>query len=369
MTHRFLVMMSALAAVAGLSLAPVLIAGQAPATALTPWGEPDLQGIWYAFEDVPLQRPDEFAGRALLTDEEFAKRAAVKPWIEQVAEGKASDDPVGRDRRAEAGTAADVGGAYNAVFSPGLDHRKVSRRTSLIIDPPDGKIPPLTPEAQKRVAAFDAYQKALEEKTKRTEAPPHYSLQRLDRIPLGPEDRSRQERCLGLTLPAFGGRIYHRIVQSPGHVVLYYEPSGHAGGNRIIPIGDRHVPLPAHVRQWLGDSRGRWEGATLVVETTNFSPKTEYQGARENLALTERFTRIDAKTVRYEVTVKDPTTFTKPWTFRADMEKRDDYENGLYEPACHEGNYGIIGILSGIRAAEKAFAEGRGPDPAAQPAN
>ena len=369
MKRRFLVVMSTLAVIAGLSLVPVLIAGQARATALTPWGEPDLQGIWYAFEDVPLQRPAEFAGRALLTDEEFAKRAAVKPWIERVAEGKASDDPsarVGRDRRAEAGTPADVGGAYNAVFSPGLDHRKVSRRTSLIVDPPDGRIPPLTPEANKRIAAFEAFQKELVQGSKRAEAPPNYSLERLDRLPLGPEDRSQQERCLGLTLPAFGGRIYHRVVQSPGYVVLYYEPSGHAGANRVIPIGDRHVPLPAHVRQWLGDSRGRWEGGTLVVETANFSPKTEYEGSRENLALTERFTRIDSKTVRYEVTVKDPTTFTRPWTFRADMEKRDDYENGLYEPACHEGNYGIIGILSGIRAEEKAFAEGRGPNPATQ---
>jgi hypothetical protein len=351
----------------GVSAATVLIAGQAPTTARTPWGEPDLQGIWYAFEDVPLQRPAEVAGRALLTDEEYAKKLAVKPWIEQVAEGKASaesEDRVGRDRRAAPGTPEDVGGAYNAVFSPGLDHRKVSRRTSLITDPADGRIPPLTPEAQKRLAAFEEYQTALEKGTKKFEPPPNYSLERLDRLPLGPEDRSRAERCLGLTMPAFGGRIYHRIVQSPGYLVLYYEPSGHAGANRVIPIGDKHVPLPPRVRQWLGDSRGRWDGSTLVIETTNFSPKTEYQGARENLALTERLTRIDAQTVRYEVTVNDPTTFTKPWTFRADMEKRDDYENGLYEPACHEGNYGMIGILSGIRAAEKAFAEGRGPDPA-----
>jgi len=170
-----------------------------------------------------------------------------------------------------------------------------------------------------------------------------------------------------LSLPAFGGRIYHRIVQSPGYVALYYEPSGHSGANRVIPVGEaRYVPLPQHVRQYLGDPRGRWEGNTLVIETTNFTDKTDYQGSRENLHLIERFTRIDADTIRYEVTVQDPTTWTKPWTIRADMAKQNEYENRLYEPACHEGNYAMIGILSSIRAQEFAFAEGRGPDPAIQ---
>lgn len=367
MKTRFVVVMTALAVMTGMSLVPVLVTGQAQTAAVTPWGEPDLQGIWYAFEDVPLERPVEFGNRELLTDEEFAKRAAEKPWLQQVIDGQASDDPeerVGRDRRAERGTAADVGGAYNAVFTPGRDHRKVSRRTSLIVDPPNGRIPPLTPEAQKRLAAFDEFQKTG---AKQIGHPPSFNLARLNRPPLGPEDRARAERCLGLMMPAFGGRIYHRIVQSPGVVMVYYEASGHSGANRVIPVGDRHVPLPSRVRQWLGDARGRWEGSTLVVETTNFTRKTDYQGSREHLELVERFTRIDPNTIRYEVTVKDPTTWTRPWTLKADMEKRDEYENGLYEPSCHEGNYGMIGILSGIRAEERAFTEGRGPDPALQP--
>ena len=144
---------------------------------------------------------------------------------------------------------------------------------------------------------------------------------------------------------------------------IYYEPSGHAGANRIIPIGDRHVPLPSHIRQWLGDPRGRWEGSTLVVETTNFTNKTAYRESCENLHLTERFTRIDGETVRYKVTVQDPTTWTRPWTIRADVAKQNEYETRLYEPSCHEGNYGIVGILSGARTEEREFAEGRGPDP------
>ena len=387
MKDRLLAVVSTLAVVAGVSLVPVLVAGQAPAgvakaaavqgtPAATPWGEPDLQGIWYAFEDVPLERLAQYAGRELLTDAEVAARAR-DPWIERVAEG--FSDPAtkqGRDRRSELGTPADVGGAYNALWTPGRDHRKPSRRTSLIVDPPDGKIPPLTPEAQKRLADDEGFQQMLLEGTpqkpgplspRRAEAPPLYNQGRLNRPPQGPEDRSRTERCLGLSLPAFGGRIYHRIVQSPGYVAIYYEPSGHSGANRVIPVGaTRHVPLPQHIRQYLGDARGRWEGSTLVVETTNFTPKTDYLGSRENLRLTERFTRVDAETIRYEVTVKDPTTWTKPWTIRADMAKQNEYENRLYEPSCHEGNYGLIGILSSIRAQEKAFAEGRGPDPATQ---
>lgn len=382
MKNRCLAVMGALAVVAGVSLIPVLLLAQAGASRatsgppMTPWGEPDLQGIWYAFEDVPLERPAEYAGREFLTDEEAAKRAGGR-WIEQVAEG--FNDPAkrrGRDRRQEIGTQEDVAGAYNALWSPGRDHTKPSNRTSLIVDPPDGKIPPLTPEAEKRIAADREFREALLQGTpngkpgppspRRAETPPSYNTARLNRAD-GPEDRAFSERCLPLSLLSFGGRIYHRIVQSPGYVALYYEPSGHAGGNRIIPVGEtRHVPLPQHIRQWLGDARGRWEGNTLVIETTNFTPKTDYHGSRENLQLTERFTRIDTETIRYEVTVKDPTTWTRPWTIRADMAKQNEYENRLYEPSCHEGNYGLIGMLSSARAAELAFKEGRGPDPATQ---
>ena len=375
MKNRFLAVTGPLAVVAGVSLVPVLVSSQAPVAARTSWGEPDLQGIWYAFEDVPLQRPAEYAGKALLTEKEAAARAR-KPWIERVDEG--FNDPAkrqGRDRRLQKGSQEDVSGAYNALWTPGRDHIKPSRRTSLIVDPPDGRIPPLTPEAQKRIAAFQEFQEALVQGTpmgkpgppspRRSEAPPSYNLGRLHRPPQGPEDRARTERCLGLSLPAFGGRVYHRITQSAGYVAIYYEPSGHAGANRIIPT--RETPhLPPHIRQWLGDSHGRWEDNTLVVDTTNFTHKTDYQGSRENLHLTERFTRVDANTIRYEVTVQDPTTWTKPWTARADMAKQNEYENRLYESSCNEGNYGLIGMLSGTRAQEKAFAEGRGPDPYTQ---
>jgi hypothetical protein len=233
----------------------------------------------------------------------------------------------------------------------------------------------MTPEAQKRVAADREYARALLQGTpngepgskpspRRNEMPPSYNTGRLNRAD-GPEDRAFSERCLGLSIPSFGGRIYHRFVQSPGVLAIYYEPSGHAGGNRVIPIGDR-PHLPQHIRLWLGDSVARWEGNTLVVDTTNFTHKTSYQGSRQNLHLIERFTRLDADTIEYKITVEDPTTWTKPWTILAHMGKRDAYENALYEPNCQEGNYGIIGIMSSTRAAEKLFKEGKGPDPATQ---
>ena len=333
MKNRFL------ALVAGVSLVLVAAACRAPAPtgARTPWGEPNLQGIWYAFEDVPLERPAKYSGREFRTDAEVAARDL--DWVKKVAEG--AKDPsrkIGRDRRAEVGTQEDVGGAYNAVWSPGKDNRKPSRRTSLIVDPPDGKIPPLTPEAQTRVDAYKNFQQDLLQGTpmgkpgppfpRRAEPPPSYNLRRLHRPAQGPEDRARTERCLSLMMPTFGGRNYNRIVQSPGYVAIYYEASGHAGANRVIPIGEaQQHPLPSHIRQWDGDSRGRWDGDTLVVETSNFTNKTDYHGSRENLKLTERFTLIDTETLRYEFTVEDPTTWTKPWTVRADMGKQSDYEN------------------------------------------
>ena len=376
MRNRFLALMCALSVVVGVSVVPLLGTDQAKAAAgiRTPWGEPDLQGIWYGYENAPLERPAQYAGRELLTDAEM-KAKYGKRWIDKVAEGFTDPNTrQGRDRRLKIGTDEDVSGAYNALWTPGRDHIKPTRRTSLIVDPPDGTIPPVTPDGQKRVDAFKQFQEDLLQGTpmgkpgplfsRRTEAPPSYNLGRLHRPPQGPEDRGRTERCLPLMMPSFGGRDYQRIVQSPGYVAIYYEASGHAGANRVIPVGEaRWVPLPPHVRQWDGDARGRWDGSTLVVETTNFTDKTDYHGSRENLHLTERFTRLDADTIRYELTVQDPTTWTRPWSVRADMGKQNEYENGLYEPSCAEGDYGLIGILSGARTADKAFKEGRGPDP------
>ena len=156
-----------------------------------------------------------------------------------------------------------------------------------------------------------------------------------------------------------------RIVQSPGAVAIYYDVGQGQGFSRIIPITDR-PHLPRHVRQRYGDARGRWEGDTLVVDITNFTQKTNVHGSRENLRLIERYQRLDAGTLSYQVTIEDPTTFTNPFTAVQELTKHSDRENQVFEGGCHEGNYGMIGMLTNTRAAERAFAEGRGPDPATQ---
>ncbi len=182
----------------------------------------------------------------------------------------------------------------------------------------------------------------------------------------GPEDRSPAERCLGATLPDFGSWVggFSRIVQAPGQISIYYDLNAGLGRYRNIPITTA-PHLPATIRQWWGDSRGRWEGNTLVVDVTNFSPKSDFQGAHENLHLIERWTRLDADTIEYAVTVEDLTTWTKSWTAKQELKKQSDAANQIYyEPRCQEGNHGLTAILVGARAAERAFAERRGPDPA-----
>ncbi len=181
----------------------------------------------------------------------------------------------------------------------------------------------------------------------------------------GPEDRSLSERCLGGTLPDFGGFNggFSRIVQASDEVSILYDLGGQ-NRHREIPITTA-PHLPASVRQWWGDSRGHWDGNTLVVDVTNFSPKFDFQGAHENLHLVERWTRLDADTIEYVVTIDDPTTWTKPWTVKQELKKQSNAANRIYyEPRCHEGNYGLAGLLRGARVAERTFAEGRGPDPA-----
>ena len=167
-------------------------------------------------------------------------------------------------------------------------------------------------------------------------------------------------------LPDFGSIVgfYPRIVQSPESVSIFYDTGQGQAWQRVIPI--TNAPhLPSHIRQWWGDSRGHWEGNTLVVDVTNFSAKKEYQGSRENLHLVERYTRLDANTIEYVARIEDPTTWTKPWTVKQEWAKQSDQSNRSYtEPRCHEGNYGLVGLLAGGRAADRAFAQGRGPDPA-----
>jgi hypothetical protein len=182
----------------------------------------------------------------------------------------------------------------------------------------------------------------------------------------GPEDGSLPDRCLTLGLPEFGAATgsFRRIVQTPGGISIFYDVGQGQGWQRnIVMNGSPH--LPASIRQWYGDSRGHWEGNTLVVDVTNFSPKTDYQGSRENLHLVERWTRTGPISLEYAVTIEDPTVWTRPWTVKQEFTRQSDQENRLYyEPRCIEGNYGLPGLMRGARMVEAAFAEGRGPHPA-----
>jgi hypothetical protein len=203
---------------------------------------------------------------------------------------------------------------------------------------------------------------------RRSEPSPDYNLDRINRSD-GPEDRGGPERCFGFFLPVlldsgtFGGVA--RIVQSPVAVGINYDIGQGQGFSRIIPITDR-PHLPKQIRERYGDSRGHWEGDTLVVDVTNFTQKTDFHGSRQNLHLIERYRRIDANTLSFQVTIEDPATFTGPWTALQELTKNRDQKNQVSEGGCHEGNYGMIGMLANTRTAEKAFAEGRGPDPATQ---
>lgn len=332
----------------------------------TAWGDPDLQGIWTDPYQTPLQRPARYADKETFTDQERTELDNQRAGI------------LRRDQRVERGSERDVAGAYNAVFQ---SVRPTGRRTSLVVDPPDGRIPPLTPEAMKRNELEREFRLALLQPTqtcknkegacaggkygpvspKRNEMPPLYNTGRTNRND-GPEDRSMSERCMGAALPDFGG--YRRIVQSPGSVSIYYDTGQGQGWQRIIPV-DGSPHLPPSIRQRFGDSRGRWEGNTLVVEVTNFSPKFSFQAARENLRLVERFTRVNATTIEYAVTIEDPTTWTRAWTVKQEMMRQDEQANRIYyEPRCHEGNYGLPTMFLGARAEERAFAAGKGPDPA-----
>ena len=357
-------------------------AGTAPGAAAeavpmltTPWDEPNLQGIWTEVYETPLQRPSQYGDREFLTEEEQA-----------AADVRRSAAPNLSSRLAPRGSEQDVNSAYSAVF---MSLKPSSRRTSLIVDPPDGRIPPRTPEVLQRNHVLREFGFALLQAAevcknelppcagwkygppspRRAEVAPHYvigsatggaggAINRAD----GPEDRGNGERCLGRPLPSFG--YYRRIVQSPGSVSISYDLFQGQGWHRVIPVtADPH--LPQHVREWRGDSRGHWEGNTLVVDVTNFTSKTDFFGSRENLHLVERWTRLDADTLEYMVTIEDPTTWTSPWTVKQELTRQDEQQNRIYyEPRCHEGNFGMLGLLAGARVQEKAFAEGRGPDPA-----
>ena len=356
---------SVLPSVVAVALVPLVVAGQEFQTS---WGDADLQGIWSNPVVTPLQRSEAYGNREFLSAEEIAEEER------QIVEY--SQQP-GRDDREGTGTERDVARAYQDHWfgDPSLSR---GRRASMIVDPPDGRIPPLTPEAQARIAEKTEYLQALLQGTsggrpgpispRREELSPDYNLDRINRTD-GPEDRSAAERCYRYNLPVlleagtYGGVA--RIVQSPSSVAIYYDVGQGQGFSRVIPITDR-PHLPGHIRQRYGDARGRWEGDTLVVEITNFTQKTNVHGSREDLHLIERYQRINAETLSYQVTIEDPTTFTRSFTAAQEFTKHSDRENQVFEGGCHEGNYGMIGMLMSTRAAEKAFSEGRGPDPATQ---
>ena len=369
----------AVAAVSILTVAGASSGGCLPppapvATFKTPWGEPDLQGIWTVESDTPLQRSPKYATQEFFT-------AAQREELD-----KERSALLGRDKRVERGTELDVAGAYNSVF---MSMKRTGARTSMIVDPPNGRIPPLTPEARKIVAADAEFRLALLQATetcktnsvacnggkydptpspRRAERPPRYNTQRINRHD-GPEDGALGDRCLIGGLPEFGtayGGSFRRIVQTPGGISIFYDVGQGQGWQRnIVMNGSPH--LPANIRQWFGDSRGHWEGDTLVVDVTNFSAKTDFQGSRENLHLVERWTRKGPDTLEYVVIVEDPTVWTRPWTVKHDFTKQSEQANRIYyEPRCVEGNYGLPGLVLAARVEELAFAEGRGPNPAAK---
>jgi hypothetical protein len=347
-------------ALAGLvCLNPVPTAAQAPASkAYTlprlPDGHPDLQGTYDLATLTPIERPA--GSKAALTAEEAAKLEA------QVAAQKAAGDrAIKADRTAppkggdgSTGPAGGVGGYNTFWLDPGSSYTIVDgqKRTSLVVDPPDGRVPPYTPEARKRVAALLARPTSDVQESTDPGLEPAGSYDDPERRPLG-------ERCLlGFAstsgppaLPNYFYNNLHQIVQTKDSVLILTEMVHDA---RIVRMNAQH--LPKTIRRWMGDSVGHWEGDTLVVDTTNFTDKTRFRGSSENLHVIERFTRVDSRTLLYRFTVEDPATWTRPWTgvysWPATAEK-------IYEYACHEANYALGDILRGarLREAEEAGAK------------
>jgi hypothetical protein len=331
MHHRFLASVGILtASIVVVSLAWAPVAGQSPTRAQTDarskkwtqprtaWGEPDLQGKWSYATVTPLERPVAQAGREVLSAEEVAA-------LDHEAR-------TGADRR-DGTPEADLERAYNALW---YDRGRSLGRTSLIVDPADGRLPPLTPEGQRRRAAI----------AEQLSAHAYDSW----------EYRPLQERCIiyhGVPPLPTGYNNTYQIFQTPGYVAILDENIHDVRG---IPLDGRsHVGQ--NIRQWNGNSRGHWEDSTLVVETTNYSPKTTFRFpvSGETLRATERFTRVAADKIDYRFTIDDPTTYTRPWTAALPLTSLPDYV--IYEYACHEGNYSIQNVLSGARAREKAAAD------------
>jgi hypothetical protein len=284
----------------------------------TPWGDPDLQGAYTNSDEslTPLERPDQLTGRRL---EDFTEAELVELRKER------SDERVEADRQRW---------ELRSPLHWFENHDPQNSRAWLVVDPPDGKVPAQVPQARLRFAAREAA--------------------RAGRGPADSyEDRSLYDRCItrglpGSMMPAIYGNAY-QIVQGPGYIALIYEM---VHETRIISVDGRPALGPT-IRQYMGDARGRWEGTTLVVETTNFTDKTPYRGSTEHLKITERFTPVTPDTVEWAVTFTDPETWTRPWTFAMNLTRKDDSQQP-FEYACHEGNLGLEFILRAARAEEKA---------------
>ena len=350
----------------------------------TPWGDPDLQGTWFVIEDVPIERSAANANKEFLTDEEVA------------AADKRKAEAQGRNTRAGAATTQDVEGAYNAAFNSIL---RTGKRTSRVIDPPDGRIPPTVGGAQgggragaagggragagapgaAAAGAAGAPAPGAGAGRGAPGAAPGAAAGNAGRGAGGPgggggrggqndnpETTAQNPRCLGVTLPflpvntAFAQGTVMRIVQAPKSMSIYMEDDHAGGGNRVIYM-DGRPHAPASMKLYLGDSRGRWDGSTLVVETTNLSQgmRVGFGGGGSNpdsTKLTERYTRTGPNDLRREITFDDPKTWTRPFTLLIEMGKVSDAKHMIFESACHEGNYGLTGILVGSRLEERAAA-------------
>jgi len=296
----------------------------------TPWGDPDLQGDWTSQSElgVPFERAAEFGTRQELSDEEFAKAADRL---------RAQRDQDNAEFDLETADRSNAGAVGSATSPPPhwLERGNPSRRTSMVIDPPDGRVPPITADAKAR----------LQRQVRGSFGNGPFN---------GPKDFTLYDRCITRGVPgSMFPAVYNantRIVQGPGYVAITYEMIHET---RIIPV-DARDHISSTIRQYHGDSRGRWEGDTLVVDVRNFSDAVNYRGAGQNLHLVERFTRAGPNDLRYEVTVEDASTFPKPWTAALNLKPQPEE---MFEYACHEGNHAMFNMLSAARSAEKASAD------------
>ena len=327
MGHRALA--SVCAVVVALMWATAPAGAQNSKAPKTPWGKPDLTGLWDFRTITPLERPANMADKEFLTEAEAAKleRETIER-NEEIDSRPAERTTAGGnvDRRAD-GTP----GFYNNFWLDGGTKPVASRRTSLVTDPPNGRLPALTPAAQKRAEDRRAY---------------------LKQHPAdGPEDRSSSDRCIvgfnaGPPLSPGGYNQIMQVVQTRDHVVLVTEMVHTA---RVVPL-DGRAQLNDRFRHWSGEARGRWEGDTLVIETTNFKPERGWRGTTANMKLIERLTRLDGDILEYKYTVIDPDTWTAPWTATIPLRLSDQPS---FEYACHEGNHSMEGILAGQRTEDK----------------